>query len=44
MEEMGNAISKELSKISSDLSEKLAKSFGKRLDLCIKAKGGTTKY
>jgi len=41
---MGNAISEELSNISSDLLEKLAMSFTRRLDLCIKAKGGTTKY
>jgi transposase len=44
LEEMGNAISEELSKISGDLLEELARSFGNRLDLCIKAKGGATKY
>lgn len=44
LEEMGKAISDELSKISGDLLKKLAKSFEKRLDLCIKAKGGATKY
>ena len=44
LKEMGNAISEELSNISSDLLEKLAMSFTRRLDLCIKAKGGTTKY
>ena len=44
LEQMGSAISEELSKVSSDLLEKLARSFGNRLDLCIKAKGGATKY
>jgi predicted transcriptional regulator len=44
LEEMGNAIKEELSKISGDMLEKLAKSFKKRLDLYIKAKGGATKY
>jgi hypothetical protein len=41
---MGNAMSEELSKIRGDLLEKLAKSFGKRQYICIKAKGGATKY
>jgi hypothetical protein len=38
LEEMGNAIKEELSKISGDMLEKLARSFEKRLDLCIKAR------
>jgi hypothetical protein len=41
---MGDAIKEELSKISGDLLEKLAMSFERRLDLCIKAKGSATKY
>ena len=44
LEQMGNAIVEELSKISGDLLEKLAMSFINRLDLCIKAKDGATKY
>jgi hypothetical protein len=41
---MSDAIVTELSNISGDLLEKLAMSFSKRLDLCIKAKGGVTRY
>ena len=43
-EEMGDAIVEELNGVSGDLLEKLAKSFITRLELCIKAKGGATKY
>jgi transposase len=44
IEEMGNAIIEEMSKFSSDLLEKLARSFEKRMELCIAAKGGSIKY
>jgi hypothetical protein len=37
---MGDAIKEELSKVGEDLLEKLAQSFEKRLDLCIKANVG----
>jgi hypothetical protein len=44
IEEMGNAVVEEMSKFSSDSLKKLAMSFEKRMELCIKAKGGAIKY
>jgi transposase len=43
-EEMGNVVTEEMSKFSGDLLKKLAKSFEKRVELCIAAKGGSIKY
>jgi transposase len=44
IKEIGNTIVEEMSKFNSDLLKKLALSFEKRMDLCIKAKGGAIKY
>ena len=41
---MGIAIVEEMSQFGGDLLEKLAKSFQKRMELCIAAKGRATKY
>ena len=44
IKEISNTIVEEMSKFSSDLLKKLAMSFEKRMELCIKAKGGAIKY
>jgi hypothetical protein len=44
VEEMGHAIVEEMSKFGGDLLEKLTMSFKTRMELCIKVKGGATKY
>ena len=44
MEKMEDATSEETSKINGDLLEKLAKSFTKRIDICIAVKSSSVKY
>ena len=41
---MGIAVIREMTSFDSDLLERLARSFTTRMDLCIKAKGGSIKY
>ena len=44
IDQIGIAVVEEMSSFDSDLLERLAKSFAKRIELCIKAKGGAVKY